>query len=92
LGTEIPVRKFLEVVKKEGVRILAISTMVSASAIHLRKLVPQLKKEGLRGRLVIITGGPGLNEFYARKLGADLYDEKAESGAKRVAEFLKKSA
>ncbi|OUO93333.1 corrinoid protein [Cloacibacillus sp. An23] len=84
LGRDVPVEKFVEEVKKEDARVLALSTLMSTSMKNMGKIIELLKSEGVRDRVSVIIGGAPISESFARKIEADGYSANATEAVKLV--------
>ena len=71
LGQGIPVDEVVDKVKREGVSILLVSTLMLQSALQVKNLKDRLKKEGLSVR-IIVGGAPFLfDPGLWKEVGAD---------------------
>lgn len=71
LGQGVPVDAVVDKVKREGVRILFVSTLMLQSALQVRNLTDRLKKAGLNVR-IIVGGAPFLfDPALWKEVGAD---------------------
>lgn len=69
LGNDVPVKTFIEQIKKHDVKILGLSCLLTACDSELGKILSALKAEGLDVKVVI--GGAAMTE----KLAADLEEK-----------------
>src|SRR4030042_2409923 len=87
LGINVPTEKFVNSVKSLTPDILAMSALLTTTAPEARKVIDQLKKEGIRNNLKVLVGGGAVTDSFAKSIGADGYESTA-SGAVREARRL----
>jgi dimethylamine corrinoid protein len=88
LGRDVPASKFIEAVKKDGVKVVALSTLMSTSMNNMQKIIDQLKETELRDKVKVIIGGAPISSAFAKKIGADGYSENAVEAVKLVNRLL----
>ena len=74
LGAQVPNEKLIAAAVEENADAILVSQVVTQKDSHLRNLtefVELLEAEGLRGRFLIIAGGPHITHKLARELGFD---------------------
>ena len=71
MGRDVPVEKFVEEVKKQGAKVLALSTLMSTSMKNMGKIIELLREQGEREGVSVIVGGAPISESFARKIGAE---------------------
>jgi len=86
-GINVTAEQFIEEVKKHNADILAMSALLTTTAQEQRKVIENLKKEGLRDKVKIMVGGGAITQEFADGIGADGYDPTAP-GAARLARRL----
>ncbi len=77
LGTDVPVDKFIEAVKKYKPDILGLSALLTTTMHVQKKVIEALKKENLREKVKVIIGGSPITREWAEEIGADGYAEDA---------------
>lgn len=77
LGVNVTAEEFIKAVKEYKVDILALSALLSTSALEQRNIIETLKKEGLRDKVKIMVGGAAITEEFAEAIGADGYEATA---------------
>lgn len=87
LGVNIKAEEFVEAVKKHKVDILAMSALLTTTAVEQKKVIDTLKEEGIREKLKIMAGGAAVTADFAESIGADGYDPTAP-GAVQLAKKL----
>jgi len=69
LGIEVAASKFIAAAKKYNPDIIAMSTLLSTTALHVPKIIAALRKAGVKSK--ILVGGRPIDEKFARDSGAD---------------------
>jgi len=92
LGSQVPNEKLLEFAKKVKADAVLVSQIVTQKDVHIKnltELIELAEAEKVRGRMLIIMGGPRVNNKLAKELG---YDAGFGSGtyADHVATFVAK--
>lgn len=78
-GIDVPPARFVEAVKKGGVDIVAMSSLLTTSMGSMRDTVKALSDSGLREKVRIIVGGAPVTREFADSIGADGYAKDAAS-------------
>ncbi|MFB0562375.1 MAG: B12-binding domain-containing protein [Candidatus Lokiarchaeia archaeon] len=71
LGTDVPLEKFIEEVKKNSPDILGMSALLTTTMIEMENVIKALKEAGLRDQVKVILGGAPVTKEYADGIGAD---------------------
>ncbi|MCX7995655.1 MAG: corrinoid protein [candidate division WOR-3 bacterium] len=87
LGKDVPNERFIEVVDQEKPDILALSSLMTTTMVHMEIIIKLLNKKRLRKTVKVIVGGAPITQEYADKIGADGYAEDA-AGATRLVDRL----
>lgn len=82
LGINVKGEDFLKAVKDENADILAMSALLTTTAMEQKKVIEGLKKAGLRARVKVIVGGSPINQEFADMIGADGYGATAPEAVK----------
>jgi len=82
LGKDVSVESFINTVVKEKPAVLAMSSLMTTTLIHMEDVIQELVKKDLRNGLKVIVGGAPVNEEFARKIGADGYAKDAARAVK----------
>lgn len=77
LGVNKSVEEFVQAVKEYKPDILAMSALLTMTALEQRKVIDTLKKEGLRDKTKVMVGGGAITQEFADEIGADGYDATA---------------
>jgi 5-methyltetrahydrofolate--homocysteine methyltransferase len=88
-GIDVPPAKFAEAVKKGGVDIIAMSSLLTTSMGAMKETIKSLKESGLRDRVKIMVGGAPVTQEFADSIGADAYAKDAATAVDRAKELVK---
>lgn len=88
LGVDVPAEKFAEAVETHGARIVGISALLTTTMRYMRRVIEELEKRGLRGKVYVIIGGAPTTPDYARSIGADAWARDAIEAVKVVTRLL----
>lgn len=87
LGVNIKAEEFLEAIENYNADILAMSALLTTTAVEQRKVIDTLKEKGIRGKVKVMVGGGAITAAFAESIGADGYDPTAP-GAVELAKRL----
>ena len=82
LGINVKSEDFLAAVKEHDADILAMSALLTTTAMEQKKVIEGLKSAGLRDKVKVIVGGSPINQEFADSIGADGYGATAPEGVK----------
>lgn len=88
LGINVKFEEFLKAVKENNPDILAMSALLTTTAMEQKNVIEGLKKEGLRDKIKVIIGGSPINQEFADSVGADGYGATAPDGVKVAKRLL----
>ena len=78
LGIDVAPEKIVETAKRENIRIIALSGVLTLSLDAMRDTVEAFKAAGMRGSVRIIIGGAPVNEEACRICGADAWAQSPQ--------------
>jgi len=81
LGIDVPPERIIETVNTDGIRIIALSGVLTLALDSMRDVVDAFTEAGLRDKVKIIVGGNPVTEEACKFIGAD---EWAKSPQKTV--------
>ena len=81
LGVNVHADKFIDAVKEHRADILAMSSLLTTTAIEQRRVIDELKKAGLRDQVKVMVGGGAITDKFAEDIGADGYEPTAADAA-----------
>ena len=84
LGKDVPTAKFVTTVEKEKPAVLALSSLMTTTMVHMEEIIKELEKQRLRDTVNVIVGGAPVNEEFAKKIKADGYSSDAPSAVQLV--------
>lgn len=90
LGIDVPVEKFVEAAGKEGVNVVAMSSLLTTSMNTMRDTIKALKDSGIRDKVKIMVGGAPVTQSFADSIGADAYAKDAATAVDKAKEILKR--
>ena len=82
LGVNVKSDDFLKAVKEHQPDILALSALLTTTAMEQRNVIEGLKRAGVREKVKVLIGGSPINQEFANRIGADGYGATAPSGVK----------
>ena len=80
LGMDAAPEKFVQAID-DGVRIVAMSALLSTTAPFLKETIEAIERAGLRDRVRIMVGGGAVTRALARDIGADGFGRDAAEAA-----------
>jgi len=89
LGVDVSADQFLETIKAQHPKILAMSALLTTTMDEMEKVVKEVEKVGVRESLKIIIGGAPVTKEYAKKIGADAASSDAIEGVKIIGDWFK---
>ncbi|MBE3089210.1 MAG: corrinoid protein [Actinobacteria bacterium] len=89
IGEDISPEQFLEAIKKYQPDILAMSSLLSTTAIEQKKVTDMLVELNIREKILVIVGGGAIDEDFAKEIGADGYAPSAVSAVTMLKSLLK---
>jgi 5-methyltetrahydrofolate--homocysteine methyltransferase len=67
LGVDVPLEKFVEIAKNEGVNIVAMSALLTTTMLAMKDTINALKEAGIREKVKVMIGGaPALRDMQMR--------------------------
>ncbi len=90
LGIDNTAEKFVEKAKEVKPDIVAASAYTSTSMPHLRNILTELRKSGVKDEVVYMIGGAPTTEDWAFSIGADGWAGDAFEAVKVASELIKK--
>ena len=92
LGVNIKAEEFLEAIEKYQADILAMSALLTTTAIEQRKVIDALKAKGIREKVKVMVGGGAITAEFARNIGANGYDPTAPGAVELARRLVGKSS
>ncbi len=88
LGINVKSEDFLRAVKEEHADVLAMSALLTTTAMEQKNVIKGLKDAGIRDKVKVIVGGSPINQDFADSIGADGYGSTAPDGVKVIKRLL----
>ena len=85
LGRDVPASKIISEVKKNDVKLVGLSALMTTTVESMKNTIEMLKAEC---DCIVFSGGAVLTENYAKEIGADYYAKDAKSAADIAKEVL----
>jgi len=89
LGRDVPVSAFVEAVKNEDVKVVALSTLMTTTMENMAQVIVGFEEAGLRQQVKVIVGGAPISSSFAKKIGADGYSATAIEAVALVDSLVK---
>jgi len=90
LGVDVPPEKFAEAVEKYNADVVGMSALMTTTMLEQRNVIEELKKRGIREKVIVIAGGAPVTEEWVREIGADVWGRDAFESVRIVKEMLAK--
>jgi 5-methyltetrahydrofolate--homocysteine methyltransferase len=81
IGVDASVEKFIQAVKDNNAKIVAMSAMLTTTMVYMKKVIEALEEAGLKDQVKVMIGGAPVTAKFAEDIGADLYTVDASSAA-----------
>jgi 5-methyltetrahydrofolate--homocysteine methyltransferase len=88
LGVDVSPEQIVEAVEKYNARVVGVSALMTTTMTEQRRVVEELRKRGLRDKVIVIAGGAPVTEEWVREIGADVCGDDAFKALRRVKELL----
>ena len=88
LGVNVDIEEFVEAVRQHEPSILAMSSLLTTTAVVQREVIKALERENLRDKVKVAVGGGSISEEYGKSIGADGYRPTAPMAVKLFKEFI----
>jgi methylmalonyl-CoA mutase cobalamin-binding domain/chain len=87
LGVDVPPEKITDEIKKNDVKILALSGVLTLALNSMKKTIEALKAAGLRDSVKVIIGGAPVTENNCKLVGADAWSLNPQEGIRICREW-----
>ncbi len=88
LGVDLPPERFLEGVQEHDADILAMSALLTTTALEMKSVIAALKEQGLGEKVKVMIGGGPITQVFAQEIGADGYDPTAPGAVKLARQLM----
>lgn len=79
LGVNVSTDKFINAIKETGADLLLLSAFTTSTKPALLDIIEALKREGLRDRVKVVSGGASHSAEFAREVGVDAFARDVKS-------------
>lgn len=87
LGIDVPIRRFVEAALEHQPAIIGLGAYMSTTMLHMKDVIAELEKQGLRQNLKIIVGGVPTSQEFADQIGADAWGKDALDALNKALEL-----
>ena len=77
LGIDVPASVIVETAKKENIRVIALSGVLTLAIESMKATIQALEEAGIRDNVKVIIGGAPVTEAYCNFVGADAWSQNA---------------
>jgi len=88
LGVDVPPERFADAVVEHNARIVGMSALMTTTMLEQRSVIEELKKRGLRDKVIVIAGGAPVTEEWVKEIGADVWGRDAFEAVRIVKKML----
>ena len=88
LGVDIPSEKFVEEIKKNGVKLIGLSALLTTTMTGMKEVIDALKANKETAGVKVMVGGAPLTQEYADSIGAAGYAPDASSAVDMANDLL----
>ncbi len=92
LGVNVPAERFVEELKRTGIRILGLSALLTTTMQNMTGVLRALEAAGLRERVVVLLGGAPITDAFCEEIGGDLVGESAADAVVKAKEAMRRLA
>ncbi|WP_288004930.1 corrinoid protein [Thermofilum sp.] len=90
LGVDVSPERFAEAAEKYKADVVGMSALMTTTMLEQRNVIEELKKRGIREKVIVIAGGAPVTEEWVREIGADVWGRDAFESVRIVKEMLAK--
>jgi 5-methyltetrahydrofolate--homocysteine methyltransferase len=77
LGVDVPMEDFVETVRREEAKILAMSALLTVTMVRMEEVIQAVRSDPELKDVKIMVGGAPVDQKYADAIGADAFGENA---------------
>lgn len=88
LGRDVKLESFVQKSMEVEADIIVMSTLMTTTMEGMSKVIGMLEERQIRDRFKVFIGGGPISQFYADKIGADVYTKDAGEAVRRAKELL----
>ncbi len=87
LGKDVPSEEIIKVVKEKEATIIALSALMTTTALRMKEVIELVKKEHVPVK--VIVGGACITEKFAADIGADAFASDASAAVTKIRQLIK---
>ena len=88
IGINNEAKDFISALKEFDADILGMSAMLTSTSPYMKRVIDELRSEGIRQDYIVLVGGAALNEDSSRSIGADAYCPDALAAVSAVTTLM----
>jgi 5-methyltetrahydrofolate--homocysteine methyltransferase len=88
LGVDVSPDQFVRAAREHHPRIIGMSALLTVTMMGMKRVIEDLRSEGLRDGIVALVGGAPVTVAFAQEIGADGYAHDAVSAVETARELL----
>ncbi|BBE30274.1 5-methyltetrahydrofolate--homocysteine methyltransferase [Tepiditoga spiralis] len=86
LGKDVPAQKIIESIKKENIRLVGLSALMTTTVKSMEYIIKEIRKNKLDCKIMV--GGAVLNQKYTDMIKADYYVKDAQKAVEIAKQFF----
>ena len=87
LGINVPIQRFVDAAREYQPAIMGLGAYMTTTMLHMRDVIAELEKHGLRQNLKVIVGGVPTSQEFANQIGADAWGKDALDALNKALEL-----
>ena len=88
LGVDVPLETFVETVRREKAKILALSALLTVTMVRMEEIILALRNDPELKDVKVMVGGAPVDQTYADTIGADAYGENALDAMQKARQVI----
>ena len=84
LGVDVPLETFIETVRREKAKILAMSALLTVTMVRMEEVIQAVRSDPELKNVKVMIGGAPVDQKYADTIGADAFGENALEAMQKV--------
>ncbi len=88
LGRDVALDDFVNKAEEVNTDLIVMSTLMSTTMDGMGKVIEKLSEKGIRDNFKVFIGGGPISQFYADKIGADIYTNDASEAVREAKKVM----
>ena len=88
IGIDVTCDKFVEAVKENHADILCMSALLTTTMTYMKEVIQALEEAGIRNQVKVMIGGAPVSQGFADEIGADGYNDNANTAVAVAKELI----